>query len=368
MVPIAAGVLVAAGCQIPEPGPRVGGDRVARLLLCDLPAIGEIRNLEWLPASGTDDGSLWIGGAHGVVRATRDGVERERVVFDRRLTNPRPIDVDGDGSLETMDCGRGWAPVGLLDDQGGSLWRYPRGDGLGAADAMAAGPIGENGDIVFAVGMNGGGGLRFLDREGEPLFRLKATNVFSVAITDLDGDGAEEIVHSDGGPRDAILVRHADGCAWRQLDLEFVSFGLVRWPDADSPTRLSGGDEDTVQIVDPWAEPGASVLAEFDLPDEGFSVDHGQVLPVRLGSEAESYVAVQRTIRATWERSALYIYDAQCQLVYHEVFPVSVIGIVVVPPRFPGGAEELLVGAGSRVHRYELLSKSPVASADPVAN
>ena len=381
---LAAAALSAAGCrQIPEPGQRMGDDRIFRMILCDLPEIGEIRNLEWLPAEGGDGalGRLWIGGDYGAVQTTRDGEERERVVFSRRIVNPLPIDVDADGMLETMACGGGWSDVGLLDADGQLAWMFPAeraafraGDamalfGPASPDAMAAGPIGADGDVAFVVGMNAGDGLHFLDACGHVFRSYRGSNVFSVAVADLDGDGAVEILHSDGRGSDRwIQVRDEHGCRQRRIDLDFEAFGLVRWPDAHSPPRLSGGDEDSVQIVDPCAEPGAAVLAELELPDEGFSVDHGQVLPVLLDPAAEPYVAVQRTIRATWQRSALYLFDSQRRLVYHEVFPFSHIGIVAAPARAPGGAEELLVGAGSRVCRYELRLHPPSPAASPVAN
>jgi len=372
--PLATAVLAALGTLLPAcagapaPGVRAGGDVFERELVCDVPGLGDIRNLEWLLASGTSaaaddaDGRLWIGAQQGAVQVSREGEESDRLVFAQRLVNPHPIDVDADGTLETMDCGGGWSDVGLLDAAGKILWSYPRSKGLDSPDAMAAGPIGKDGETGFVVGMNAGGGVHLLDAAGRTLLSDGASNVFSVAVADLDSDGVAEILHSDGSGRTRwIQLRRADGAPLRRLAAEFSSFGLIRWPDAGSPPRVLGVDDGTVQIVDPCAGPEAVVLAEFELPDEGFSVDSGQL--VRLDPLAEPYLAVERTIRATWSRAALYLFDAQRRLVYHEVFPVPYLAMAVLPADAPSEPDELLVGAGTEVWRYEL---RPASGAEPV--
>jgi hypothetical protein len=361
---LAAASLAPAGCLIPEPGVRAGRAAVQSTRVCEPRGIGSILTLEWLPAAAAapeDDGRLWIGGEHGAIQSTRYGEELERVEFDVRNGNPRPVDVDADGALETMNASRGWSDAGLFDSTGRALWSFPP-DGLDAADAMAAGPIGEDGATAFVVGLNASGGVHFLDAEGYRFRSIRSSNVFSVAIADLDGDGTVEIVHSDGrGFFRWLQVRDEYGCPLRRLNAPFEGFGLIRWPDAQSPPRLIGGDEDTVQVFDPCVEPEGALLAEFELPDDGFSVETGQL--VRLDPAAEPYLAVLRTIRATLERSALYVFDSRRRLVYHEVFGVPYLGLTVAPAAAPGTPEELLVGAGTSVWRYAL--RSPAA--EPVA-
>ena len=367
---LALAAALLGACGIPEPGIRAGAARLEGTVLCTPDGIGSIQNVAWLPGAN-GDGELWIGGENGFVLAGRDGGELERVRFARRVGNPRPIDVDGDGRWETMSCGEGWGAVGLLDADGEKVWIYPAeraasraGDaralfGPPAPDAMAAGPVGYEDELAFIVGMNGSGGLCAFDGDGRRLWRRRATNVFSVAVADVDGDGSAEMLYSDAaGWGSTIKLRDAHGCRIRQLDVGFGHFSLLRWPRADSPPRVLGVDGDAVQIVDPCVDPEGRVLAEYELPDAGFAEAEGVL--VNLAADTAPYLAVTRTIRATWQRSALYVFDADHRLVYHEVFPFSDIGAVAVPADGSGtGAEHLLVGAGTKVWRYALSPTRP---------
>ncbi len=59
----------------------------------------------------------------------------------------------------------------------------------------------------FIVGMNAGGGVRFLNEDGQQWGQSSASNVFTVEPFDTDGDGIREILHShltQSGPRIAI--------------------------------------------------------------------------------------------------------------------------------------------------------------------
>jgi hypothetical protein len=230
---------------------------------------------------------------------------------------------------------------------------------MSAADAMAAGPVGPNGTLAFVIGMNGHDGVHFLDVEGQRFRHLECRNVFSVAVADLDGDGDAEVLHSEGAFDSGIWVRDRDAQPLRRLDTEFTSFSLIRWPSADSPLRLIGIDgESTVQIVDPCVEPDGELLAEYELPEGGFADPEATL--VRLDPGAPPFLAVIRTIRATWHRSALYVFDSERQLVYHEIFGSPHLGIAVVPAA-TGGAEDLLVGVGSQLRHYSWPSSNSAA-------
>ena len=359
--PLAVAMLLALEpCGPPDPGIPTGAATLRRSVVQQLPELGPIENVVRLAPAPEDGGEVWVGGQNGCARLTTDGAERGRVRFAHRVVNPVPIDVDGDGRWETMACGGGWSDVGLLDAEGHPLWHFPDGaHSLAAADAMAAGPVGPNGSLAFVIGMNGGDGVHFLDVEGARFRHVDGSNVFSVAVADLDGDGAAEIVHSGGGGFGGrIWVRDRDGAPLRRLDAELGFFSLIRWPEPDSPPRLLGIDDDTVQVVDPCVEPDGEVLAEFELPDGGFAEPAGTL--VRLAAGAPRFLAVSRTIRATWHRSALYVYDSERRLVYHEVFPHPHLGIVAVPSA-AGGAEDLLVGVGTTLWRYSWQPQPPVS-------
>jgi hypothetical protein len=203
--------------------------------------------------------------------------------------------------------------------------------------------------------MNGGGGLRVLDEQGIEVWRQPASNVFSVEVLDTNEDGKPEIIHSQGGQSDAgIWVRNGDGGVIRKLQPGFLSFSVLRWPTSKSaPTLLGVVNSDALHIVNFSGE----MIAEFKFPDRAYGYVMGS--GVRLGSGEKSYLAVVRTIRAAWDRSALYVFDTDSKLVYHEIFPVGFLGLAVPPPD-ERGIESFLVGAGSSVSRY-VLKSSPGA-------
>jgi hypothetical protein len=256
------------------------------------------------------------------------------------------LNLDKDGALEYMNRGRGWSPVGRLDAQGKSLWHYPSSPTDGAADAMAAGDLDVDGHLEFIVGMNGRGGLRVLDERGIELWRRDATNVFNVEVLDIDKDGRPEIVHSEGRTDGGIWIRSGTGDVIRRLSPGFVSFSLLRWPAANSePSLLGVVGPDRLQIV----EFSGRTVAQFTLPDSGTADAVGA--PVRFGSDGNVFLAVVRTIKATWRRSAFYVFDGHSKLIYHEILPASAIGLAVLPAD-SSGKEALLIGSGSSVWRY----------------
>lgn len=360
-VAVAAVLLSLPACSSPpDPGIRTGAATLERALVCDLPAVGPIESVVRLGVVPADGGDVWVGGRNGCARLTAAGEPRALELFEHPIVNPRPIDVDGDGQWETMGCGGGWSAVGLFDAEGHPLWRVPsRERSLGTPDAMAAGPVGPTGSLAFVIGMNAGGGVHFLDVEGQRFRHVQGSNVFSVAVADLDGDGDAEILHSDGGGFGGrIWVRDRDAQPLRRLDVDLGFFSLIHWPEPDSPPRMLGIDDATVKIVDPCVEPDGELLAEYELPDGGFAEPVGTV--VQLAAGAPRFLAVVRTIRATWHRSALYVFDSERRLVYHEIFGYPHVGIAAVPSA-AAGAEDLLVGVGSTLWRYSWPSPAPSA-------
>jgi hypothetical protein len=102
-----------------------------------------------------------------------------------------------------------------------------------------------------------------------------------------------------------------------------------------------------VQVVD-----GADgrVLAGYELPDHGFPDPFG--VAVRA-PDAPFDFAIGRTIRATASLSALYVFDGERRLLYHEVLPVPHVAFTAMPAGADGG-EDLLVGIGHALWRYDL--------------
>lgn len=128
------------------------------------------------------------------------------VRFDAYVSRPEVVDVDGDGRCEFLDRGSGWQSAGLLGSDGEVLWSL---DSVTGVDDIAAGDLDGDGILEFVVGWNGADGLWRHDSRGRVLWRTPDDNVWSVAIVDVDGDGRQEIVHTNG--RNAVPAARGSG-------------------------------------------------------------------------------------------------------------------------------------------------------------
>lgn len=338
-------LLFSTGCDllVAKEGVRVGEGTFTRELFFESPIKGAIRSIVVLPSDRSKRLNIVICSQLGAAFLTETGDLRGIVHFDDSIQNPGLIDLNRDGAWEYINRGGGWSPVALLNSAGHVRWKYPPERSTPAADAMAAGDLNGDGKWEFVVGMNAGGGLRVLDEEGRELWRKDASNVFSVEVADIDGDGTPEILHS-GGQR-GILIRDLKEKVVRELQTGFESFSLVRWPKVGCEPCLSGVNSDGVLSV---VDMSGKHMREYQLPDNGHN--NAQAVSVRFDPRSVPYVAVARTISASYGKSAFYIFDDRGGLVYHQVFPSSYLGLGVLEN--DDGGEMLLLGSGRKVWSY----------------
>jgi hypothetical protein len=253
------------------------------------------------------------------------------VKFEQRAGKVESIDVDGDGVLEYMNRGGGWQPVTLISSAGATLWRRE-----GAPDDMAA--IDLNGDdtLEFVVGFNAGGGLKALDVRGNELWSRSASNVFSVAAVDVDEDGSDEIVHTDGDP---TLIREADGRIIRKFQRSLYRFAVCPWSDDKHSQVLLRLDDSAIVAINF----DGSRLGSYSIPRGGVAV---AATPITFGQSEFFAVVVQG--RATTHLSTLYVFDERDSLVYHELFHGQTPSVAVIPTGEESG-DALLVGAADGV-------------------
>ncbi|MEK7667043.1 MAG: VCBS repeat-containing protein [Gemmatimonadota bacterium] len=345
-VPLPGEVMAAMTAPVPEPQVRLGAGRLVRDSLFADAGTGDVRSLTVFPEGARSDSvRLFVGGLLGAALLGPAGRPARLVRFGVPVFTPEPVDLRGDGSLQVFDRGGGWQPVKLLDAAGHLVWAYPASRDDGAPNAMAAGDLDGDGHMEFVVGMNAGGGLRALNERGEQIWRQPAANVFSVEIADVDYDDRPEILHSHASGE--VIIRRANGELLRSLPVDLKSFSLVHRSLGDDALRLVGVRSDGGLVV---ADLGGRVVQQFRLPDEGFPfVAAGAV---RLGPQAEPYLAVVRTADVSQQRSALYLFRANGELVYHEILSSSTVALAVHSAR--GEEDQLLIGCGSTVWRYRL--------------
>lgn len=341
-IALACGALPAcgAGHSLPEPGVLAGERLVSkRIVHGDVP-VGTITSIS--DASATE-GALMVVGTDGAATVGRDGALLSSVPFDRSGGDTFPMDIDGDGRPEFINCGGGWQPVSLIASDGKTRWSFRGTSFVSPADTMAVSDLDGDGKQEFLVGMNAFGGLAVLDDRGRIVRRIKAGNVFSVATVEAAAGAGPEIIHSDRGK---IVVRSADGSLLRALPLPFSSFSVRNESASGSKATLVGvgskEGKNTLYLFDLTSLSGRT----YTLPDDG----HFRATAVMVRRGGDELVAAGRTLKATGYRSALYVFTAAGELLYHEVFATSSIALYA-PAARPG---VLFVGVEQSVWLYEL--------------
>jgi hypothetical protein len=249
-----------------------------------------------------------------------------------------------------------WAvPATLFDREGHVSWRS-RGTWPGVDDSVPGDLFGD-GRLSVVIGFNGGGGLVLLDSQGQRLWKKDEGNVWHVETLDTNGDGREEILHSNA--KGQLLVRNANGDVIAQyLPGSYVSgFALTRWGAEAQPTHIL---VPTTEVREGCCKPVFIVLdadgktvAKRESP-LGDLLNNTAATPVHFGKGAEYFAILQNSFAK--ERTMLLLYDKDGQIVYQEILAETCLGITSVPGI---DAERLLVGCASKIWEY-----SPVLQAN----
>jgi hypothetical protein len=267
------------------------------------------------------------------------------------------IDPTGEYGYLTRD--ESWAvPVTLFDKEGHVSWRSNRN--WRGVDDSAPGDVLGDGQLSVVVGFNGGGGLILLDGQGKTLWKREEANVWHVETLDTNGDGREEILHSNA--KGQLLVRNGNGEAIAQYlpDFYVSHFALTRWGEEARPSHIlvpiSDSREGCCKPALVILDANGKTVTELESP-LGDLFNRMSATPIRFGKRDEYFAVMKNSFSS--ERSMLLLYGEDGQIVYQEILGESCLGMAALPKK---DGERLLVGCAAKIWEYSSVLRTNTAS------
>jgi hypothetical protein len=313
-----------------------GGGLFSKKRFFDEPDLGVITDIE---LSQNDE--LVVIGQRGAAFLRKDGSFNANVHFDKCNSETTLVKVGAGVFL----CRGMWSSdVKLFDPQGKVLWTF--GGGMNGVDDATAGDLGSDGSDKVVVGFNGGGGIRLLRTDGKELWKQEDGNVWHVEIAAVDENSSKVIVHSNG--RGQLTLRDASGevLARYTPQIYLSQFSLTDWQDDPHLNKLIAAENGSIYVITMQGQ----TIAQLPAPGNA-SIAEPKGTSVHF-SGAAYYASLLR--HSLWNRSLLYIYDAQRKLVYNEVLDHDCDALRAVPDT--KGRGDLLLGCEGSVWRYSQMT------------
>jgi len=310
----------------------VGGKLFARSSYYSDEALGLITDIQ--PESG---GALEVVGTRGAAFLDENGRMRKTVGFARCGSEVVATEL-GKGKFL---CRGAWGDNAVLfDGDGNTVWSYGV-QGSGIDDAAPARFGGKTTGVV--VGLNGGGGVRFVGADGKEVWQQHDANVWHVEVAAADENSDTVILHSNAAGQ--LTLRDASGNVLTRYTPEIYlsHFSLTQWHDDPNRNKLIAAADDSLYIL---TMRGAT-LVRFSAPFTA-GTDDAQGTPVRFADRPVYYAALVR--HNLWNRSVLYIYNEDARQIYVEVLGSDCASLRSLPDG--KGSEELLVGCRGNVWKY----------------
>ncbi len=323
-----------------------GKDACSKSVLGSFPDAGSITDLRWGHFTNEAGSELAIVGNTGYVFVGAGNKLERKVRFAARTFNPVVLLQPKEGEAPVF-LGRGgsWLEnVRLFDGSGALEWQYSNSWGI---NGSAAGNLDGDGKLEFAVGLNGGGGLRLLDAKGHELWSKVAANVWHVEIASASEGTQGRIVNSDASG--AVTVRDGKGNVISQFrPAKYVSsFELAKWGDDVQPRHLLIPDQGSIVVTDLEGHPAVRLEAPAETL---YSLEQVVSVPVSF-SPHRRYQATLVNY-PDWSRSVLYLNDEAGKAAYREILGHSCGAVGTIPVSAGSGAKLLLLGCDAEVWSY----------------
>lgn len=340
----------AEGQKLLQPRIVLGERAFARRPFYEAEGVGNISEMRVGWPADREGASIAVVGGEGVDFLDGTAKLEKQVRFEVQQFGPVTVArLNSAGEYGYLTRDQSWsAPATFFDKDGHVSWRS-NGSWPGVNDSVSGDVYGD-GQLSVAVGFNGHGGVELLDSQGKRMWKKDEQNVWHMEMLDTNGDGRDEILHSDAAGK--LLVRSGQGdVIARYVPDSYVSwFSLTRWEEESRPTHIlvpttvnrAGCCKPIFLVLDA----GGKTVAERESP-LGNLMNEFEAVPLHLGKDG-NYFAIVGSNRSR-ERSILLIYDRDGKIVYQEILDATCPSITTLQEKKD---ERLLIGCTNKIWEY----------------
>ena len=345
-----------------QPRLVTGGGHFERRSFYTGGSLGNISQIRVGWPADREGADIAVVGTQGADFVESTGQIKKQVRFDIQQRCPIAVArIDATGEYGYLTRDESWAvPATLFDKEGRVVWRSD--ETWPGVDDSAPGDVYGDGKLSVVIGFNGGGGVALLDGQGKTLWKKDDTNVWHVEMLDTNGDGREEILHSNA--QGQLVVRNGNGdVAAQYLPGFYVShFALTRWGKEAKPSHIlvptSESHDRCCKLAFILLDSNGKRVTELESP-LGDLFNRMSATPIRFGKGAEYFAVLENRL----ERSMLLLYGEDGKIVYQEILDEPCLGIAALPKK---DGERLLVGCSAKIWEYSpVLPVNTAAGADP---
>jgi hypothetical protein len=244
----------------------------------------------------------------------------------------RAGNLDDDGEPEFVTFGSWGHAVSAIDDDGRDLWTYA-GPDTGTDDVWVTDLDGDGRDEVI-IGYNGGGGLHVADSNGETRWsRTDLGNCWHVCGGDADGDGKAEVLSTDA--RGSVYVFAADGTPRSVLAATaYANMVRVTRPSPEAPPLIVGAGDVGSAAGDSGALFGFTfdAKAQWSTAPPAETVDH--IVEAQVAPGRPWLAALNRRKTDRWD--ILVLDTRNGELLAMDAVPDAQSGLAWVTPKGDG--------------------------------
>jgi len=330
-----------------------GGDFIDVVNYAEERSISRVTDIVFANVDGKPGNEFVLVGIEGVAVFPKGGNTLMGVIPFQEKDNTwiAAFDMNKDGVPEFLE--RGGDPKApditprVFDIRGRQLWTTgSRGSVVGARPWHRQGP---SSPPQFALAR--ATSVELLDANGQRTGSFNvAPPIVRMELVDATGDGIEELVTVSGDA--SITVRDKNGEVLRRGKLPFVpqSLPLIRGPNNRGRIFLVMGRRGHVGLFNLDGTRAAMLEAPY-CDDSLAGVIMGT--PVKLVPEKTDYLALLVQYPA-WERSILYVYNPEGQLVYMRCIPGYVTSLAAIPAA-GDGTEMLFTGGNGNIYWNQVI-------------